>query len=65
MKETTTDGRVIIIPDMCTGCSLNTAGQHEIGCPLNPGVHVDWDYGMIAAQAREGIIKSGSSRAGR
>jgi len=34
MKISTSNGKEIIIPDMCSHCSLNTGGQHETHCPL-------------------------------
>ena len=33
MRETTTDGRVIERADMCTCCTMNSAGQHQADCP--------------------------------
>ena len=36
MRQTTVHGVEINQGDNCTHCHLNTAGQHEPGCPLHP-----------------------------
>jgi len=35
MKQTTTDGREIYTPDICSCCQQDTAGNHEWDCPNN------------------------------
>ena len=34
MYYSTTDGKESHIPDQCSCCNLNTAGEHEGNCPL-------------------------------
>ena len=36
MRQTTVHGVEIKQGDTCAYCHLNTAGQHEPGCPLHP-----------------------------
>jgi len=41
MRITTTDGKVIEQPDMCSCCRMSTAGEHEMSCPLySPPIRV-------------------------
>lgn len=35
MRFSTTDGRVWDVPDMCSYCQLDTAGNHQPHCPLS------------------------------
>jgi hypothetical protein len=34
MHYTKTNGEVVFVPDQCSFCNMNTAGQHEYKCPL-------------------------------
>ena len=36
MKFTTTNGKEYYIIDYCQCCRMDTAGNHERGCPNNP-----------------------------
>jgi len=35
MFISTTDGKQYYLPDMCSYCPMDTAGNHTIGCPLS------------------------------
>jgi hypothetical protein len=35
MKFSFTDGKEIMVPDMCGFCLMGTGGQHELNCLLN------------------------------
>ena len=37
MYFTTTDGKNIHKPDICAYCTLDTAGEHQMSCPMAQG----------------------------
>jgi len=40
MKTSTTNGKEIIIPDMCAHCNLDSGGNHESHCPFSQDMNV-------------------------
>jgi len=39
MRKSITDGRIYYIPDYCPYCQLDTAGNHEVNCPMNGAIN--------------------------
>lgn len=44
LTYTTTDGRVIDVPDICGHCQLDTGGNHEPHCPF----YTPWNTRVIS-----------------
>ena len=54
MRQTTIHGVEINQGDNCAYCHLNTAGQHEPGCPLHPHAIVWTPEGATLAKDYRG-----------
>lgn len=47
MTTTTTDGRRIVMPDVCQSCNLDTAGNHQANCLQGSGDELRWPLPII------------------